>query len=59
MTNFKGQSSNEPQISNGQKQTMKFSHLEFIWHLPACAKPRLPKPCAADRRYGGGGDFDI
>jgi len=21
---------------------------------PACAKPRLPEPCAADRRFGEG-----
>jgi hypothetical protein len=23
--------------------------------FPACAKPRLPKPCAAGRRFGVGG----
>jgi hypothetical protein len=27
--------------------------------LPACAKPRLPKPRAAGRRFGEGRDFDI
>jgi hypothetical protein len=30
----------------------------FIWHLPACAKPRLLKPCAAGRRFGEGRDFE-